>query len=375
MFIFDFDETLTVRSSSDPIDELAHENLSDIDYRYEKVHHCWNRRMNEVHKRLVEQGIQTEQQIETFGRIELDPGVRELFHDISMKNGKIIVMSNACDLVIRECLQAQNLFQYVHKIESNPVRQTHPVIVIDEYENPLQTQCKICEPNLCKGSIIDRYRENDEVDRIIFIGDGDNDSTFEFFAVDFSSTILEFTKYCLEQVRYDRKRVQEIGPDRACAEWLVRCGGSVRFKNWGTFSSHFNTIPAGASNQFKIEEIRAINASITSEGFAYLDGLSDLKKIHLEKCDQICDSSIARCNKVKDSLESIELIDLAQISENGLAYLAGLKNLKHIVLARLSSIKHRDAILKLLTNELPRCTINYNDEHAITLEQKAKKSL
>ncbi|CAF3300019.1 unnamed protein product [Rotaria socialis] len=175
--------------------------------------------------------------------------------------------------------------------------------------------------------------------------------------------------------KYDRKRVQEIGPDRACAEWLVRCGGSVRFKNWGTFSSHFNTIPAGASNQFKIEEIRAINASITSEGFAYLDGLSDLKKIHLEKCDQICDSSIARCNKVKDSLESIELIDLAQISENGLAYLAGLKNLKHIVLARLSSIKHRDAILKLLTNELPRCTINYNDEHAITLEQKAKKSL
>ncbi|CAF2081605.1 unnamed protein product [Rotaria magnacalcarata] len=375
MFIFDFDDTLTVRSSSDPIDELVRENLSDINYRYEKVHHCWNRRMNEVHERLVEQGIQTEQQIETFGRIELDPGVRELFYNISMKNGKIIVMSNACDLVIKECLQAQNLLQYVHKIESNPVRQTHPIIVIDEYENPLQTQCKICEPNLCKGSIIDKYREKDEIDKIIFIGDGDNDSTFEFFAVDFSSTILEFIKYCLEQVRYDRKRVQEIGPDRACAEWLVRCGGSVRFKNWGTFSSHFNTIPAGASNQFKIEEIRAINASITSEGFAHLDGLSDLKKIHLEKCDQICDSSIARCNKVKDSLESIELIDLAQISENGLAYLAGLKNLKHIVLARLSSVKHRDAILKLLTNELPRCTINYNDEHPPTLEQKANKSM
>ncbi|CAM4755675.1 unnamed protein product [Rotaria magnacalcarata] len=175
MFIFDFDDTLTIRSSSDPIDELVRENLSDINYRYEKVHHCWNRRMNEVHERLVEQGIQTEQQIETFGRIELDPGVRELFYNISMKNGKIIVMSNACDLVIKECLQAQNLLQYVHKIESNPVRQTHPIIVIDEYENPLQTQCKICEPNLCKGSIIDKYREKDEIDKIIFIGDGDND--------------------------------------------------------------------------------------------------------------------------------------------------------------------------------------------------------
>ncbi len=35
--------------------------------------------------------------------------------------------------------------------------------------------------------------------------------------------------------------------------------------------------------------------------------------------------SIARCNKVKDTLESVSLIDLVQISENGLAYLAGLK--------------------------------------------------
>ncbi len=35
--------------------------------------------------------------------------------------------------------------------------------------------------------------------------------------------------------------------------------------------------------------------------------------------------SIARCNKVKDTLESVVLIDLVQISDNGLAYLGGLK--------------------------------------------------
>jgi hypothetical protein len=109
-------------------------------------------------------------------------------------------------------------------------------------------------------------------------------------------------------IRYDRKRVQEIGPDRACAEWLLRCGGSIRFKNWGSFISNYNTIPMGTPGQFKIEEIRAIKACITSEGFAYLgyliislvfridfyvfhlDGLTDLKKIHLEKCDQVGDS-------------------------------------------------------------------------------------
>jgi H+-transporting ATP synthase F0 complex subunit s len=70
--------------------------------------------------------------------------------------------------------------------------------------------------------------------------------------------------------RYDRKRVQEIGPDRACAEWLLRCSGSVRFKNWNSVTADYNAIPSGAPGQCKIEEIRAVKACITSDGFAYL---------------------------------------------------------------------------------------------------------
>jgi H+-transporting ATP synthase F0 complex subunit s len=70
--------------------------------------------------------------------------------------------------------------------------------------------------------------------------------------------------------RYDRKRVQEIGPDRACAEWLLRCGGAVRFKNWNSTTADYNAIPTGAPGQYKIEEIRAVKACITSDGFAHL---------------------------------------------------------------------------------------------------------
>lgn len=102
-------------------------------------------------------------------------------------------------------------------------------------------------------------------------------------------------------IRYDRKSVQELGADRACADWIIRCGGSVRFQNWGSFISKRNQLPTGAVGHFRIEEIRAIQASLTSEGFAYLDGLNDLKRIHLEKCDQIDDSmkSINKENRKK----------------------------------------------------------------------------
>lgn len=172
--------------------------------------------------------------------------------------------------------------------------------------------------------------------------------------------------------KYDRKRVEEMGPDRACAEWLLRCGGSVRYKNWGSLTVDYNAIPSGTPDQFKIEEIRAIKACITSQGFAYLNGLTDLKRIHLEKCDEVGDSSIARCNLAKDSLESMTLIELVQLTDNGLAYLAGLKNLKQIDLARLPGIKNRDAVLRLLKRELPQCTVNYDDNLPSAPELKEK---
>jgi len=51
---------------------------------------------------------------------------------------------------------------------------------------------------------------------------------------------------------------------------LLRCGGSVRFKNWNSITTDYNAIPTGASGQYKLEEIRAIKACITSDGLAYL---------------------------------------------------------------------------------------------------------
>lgn len=179
LFIFDFDETLSIRPSYLPIEELAPNvdqlDLPSMDERYVHGHRCWNRRMTELHQRLFEQGVSTEQLLETFRRLELSPGTEELFRAIHAQHHKIIVLSGACDLVVEECLRAHDLLQFVEKIESNPVRQMHPVIIIDDYEKPLQTDCALCEPNLCKGSVIDRYRKRDSYEKIIFVGDGDND--------------------------------------------------------------------------------------------------------------------------------------------------------------------------------------------------------
>ena len=43
--------------------------------------------------------------------------------------------------------------------------------------------------------------------------------------------LADFQKYIFFGVvffRFDPERVKAVGPDRACAEWCLRCGASVR---------------------------------------------------------------------------------------------------------------------------------------------------
>jgi len=71
-------------------------------------------------------------------------------------------------------------------------------------------------------------------------------------------------------LRLDRERIKEIGPDRSCAEWLLRTGASVRWKNSETFQKDFHGLPQGKGSnlkEYKIEEVEAIEAGIMSVGF------------------------------------------------------------------------------------------------------------
>ena len=60
-----------------------------------------------------------------------------------------------------------------------------------------------------------------------------------------------------------------MGANLACAEWLLKCGAHVKFKNWGTYLEDYNKLPPGGPNSFLIEEIRADNTCIMAKGFEY----------------------------------------------------------------------------------------------------------
>ena len=69
--------------------------------------------------------------------------------------------------------------------------------------------------------------------------------------------------------RVDEHRITEAGPDRACAEWLLRCGAGVKWSNSGNWTKDYNSLPNVGGKSMKISEIDATESAIMHIGFPY----------------------------------------------------------------------------------------------------------
>lgn len=67
----------------------------------------------------------------------------------------------------------------------------------------------------------------------------------------------------------DPDRIKLLGPDRACAEWVLRNGGRVVWAD-GKKTADYNLLPSEAQGVPKISEIDATDSSISHYGFPHL---------------------------------------------------------------------------------------------------------
>ncbi|KAI9556355.1 hypothetical protein GHT06_018929 [Daphnia sinensis] len=107
--------------------------------------------------------------------------------------------------------------------------------------------------------------------------------------------------------KVDDSRIKEVGPDRAAAEWLLRCGAGVRWKDRDSILTDYNSLPPGGYRSLFIEEIDATGSCIMSVGFPHLRGLKHLKKLILHKCNYLDNDALPLLAAVKDSLEELQL--------------------------------------------------------------------
>lgn len=175
---------------------------------------------------------------------------------------------------------------------------------------------------------------------------------------DYVSTIRPFWHFVYYAFnRIDVQRLAEVGPDRCCAEWILRNGGAISLADRPkSLITNYNSLPnPNSTNPFHLHTIEAEDIGLLSIGFDHLKGCEHLRRIKLVECEHIQDDALRKLDVVKGTLSDLEIRKCANISQGGLTHLGELKELKQLTLAEMQLVPDLTEVKTLLRKELPRC--------------------
>ncbi|XP_032685237.1 ATP synthase subunit s, mitochondrial [Odontomachus brunneus] len=158
--------------------------------------------------------------------------------------------------------------------------------------------------------------------------------------------------------KVDQDRIKLVGPDRACAEWLLRNGASVRWKGFTKYLSDYNSLST-EETRYYIQAVDATDSGITDVGFPHFDGCKYIDEIKLIRCIYITDTALPLLSIVKDTLTTLEIRDCQSVTDEGVRSLKNLKNLKTLKLAGMPYLDDKALLRKELTTALPDCAIEF----------------
>lgn len=166
--------------------------------------------------------------------------------------------------------------------------------------------------------------------------------------------------------RLDDDRIKEIGPNLACAEWLMKNGAQVRWKGCKEFVSHYNCLPNITScnlGQFLIEQVYAgKEASISHIGFNYFKNCKNISQVEFVGCNTIDNEALSKLNILKDYLTSLKINGCVNVSDQGIMSLEQLQALKYLELKNLQFLSEPEARIDHLKRKLPECNVQYYNE-------------
>lgn len=158
------------------------------------------------------------------------------------------------------------------------------------------------------------------------------------------------------KVDEDRRRL--LGPDRTCAEWLLKNGGKVKWKGIPEYLDDYNLLPP-ENTKLYIEEVDASGSSIMHYGFPHFNGCKYIKKIVLHDCGYLYDNGLGMLKPVDDTLRYLQVSACGNITSTGLLLLGNLDHLKTLILFDLPYVKDKETVLTNLRKKLSNCTIEY----------------
>lgn len=162
--------------------------------------------------------------------------------------------------------------------------------------------------------------------------------------------------------KVDPERIKEVGPDRACAEWLLRCGATVKWKEKEKELKDYNSLPVGNFKTLTVESVDATDSAIMEAGFGHFRELQHFRKLILKNCRYITDESIPRLVFItKDQLEWLEVSDNGNVTDASIVHLGKLSKLKYLKLEDLPGVTSPKDVFEKLKISLPNCEILFDN--------------
>ncbi|XP_076463552.1 distal membrane-arm assembly complex protein 2-like [Babylonia areolata] len=178
-----------------------------------------------------------------------------------------------------------------------------------------------------------------------------------------------------EDHKFIPERHRVLGPDLATAHFLVKRGGRVKFEGRGMWYQRDKEGNMYLPNQFvpdlHLEAVDCTGMQMSYVAFDNMIQLEHLRYLNLSQCTNLDDWCLARLHQFQDSLEFLDLTDCCEVTENGLACLNMLRNLKGLKLTGLSGVRNLGLMVLLLEEALPQCTIFGVDPEALAVPDGA----
>lgn len=158
--------------------------------------------------------------------------------------------------------------------------------------------------------------------------------------------------------KVDEERRRNLGPDRTCAEWLLRNGANVKFVGVKEYTTNYNNLPPEGAI-FYIQEVDASESSIMHHGFPHFVGCKFINKIVLHRCDYLEDEAMKLLEPLKVSLTDLRVTSCRNLTDEGVIALGTLGNLKRLILGDLPYVRDKKKVLDELKGKLPQCSVTY----------------
>ncbi|XP_016927979.2 ATP synthase subunit s, mitochondrial [Drosophila suzukii] len=167
----------------------------------------------------------------------------------------------------------------------------------------------------------------------------------------------------------DAERLAKVGPNRLCAEWIVKNGGGVRFvENPTKLWKDYNSLP-GENTQFCLKVVDASNSSIMKIGLEHLKGCKNIDTVIFHNCKHLENDGLEGLHHISSSLERLQVSGCYNITDSGLATIGELENLRQLVIFDMIFVKNMEAVAANLKRQLPNCDIKAT-KLGVTLKPK-----